>query len=296
MPQQKDGGSVELAAAAAPVLLYGLRQALTPETPKKVGRGRRPTGRRPRRAFQKGGANVTLNNFVISDIEQEVIVKLIDNLTIEHERIGDLIQKNPNTINTEELETQQNSINVIIEMLKRMNIPEDVTTASSTAAGAWNMKPKNPKAKKGKGKMYGGEDMALERAMEQEAEMETTEVEGLSVQGNLLDGLGLTQDGGKAKKAKKPKAKKGGDDDLDQQQEQEGGKGKKKAKKAKKGGDDDLEQEGGKAKKAKKAKKGGDDDLEQDGGKGKKAKKPKAKKGGALQLYEEQLQQIAGLL
>ena len=92
---------------------------------------------------------------------------------------------------------------------------------------------------------------------------------------------------------KRRKAKKGGDKDQDDDGPMDGGK-KKRA--AKKGGDkdqdDDGPMDGGKKKRA--AKKGGDKDQDDDGPMdgGKRRKARSVQKGGAMQLFQDQLAQI----
>ena len=144
------------------------------------------------------------------------------------------------------------------------------------------------KAKKGGADdepMYGGEDESMDGGKRRKA-VRKVKKGGADDEPMYGGDYGLVEGG------KRRKAKKGGADQEDDMP-MDGGK-KKRA--AKKGGDkdqdDDGPMDGGKKKRA--AKKGGDKDQDDDGPMdgGKKRKARSAQKGGAMQLFQDQLAQI----
>jgi len=154
---------------------------------------------------------------------------------------------------------------------------------------------KRRKAKKGGADdepMYGGEYGLVEGGKRRKAVRKVKK--GGADDEPMYGGEDESMDGGKRRKAVR-KVKKGGADDEPMYGGDyglvEGG----KRRKAKKGGadqEDDMPMDGGKKKRA--AKKGGDKDQDDDGPMdgGKKRKAHSAQKGGAMQLFQDQLAQI----
>jgi hypothetical protein len=329
-----DGGAIEFGSILAPAILYGLRRAVDPKAGRKMRGGEssellmdtQKTGMEveggKRRKAKRGGATDAvfvsqpspleggLEDVLSKQLPTGAVVPVLEGGKRKRaakrvvKRGGGMFSSQPAPIEADVARPLPGQLPLMAADGGDLIVPKEAGPVAAEGAGGVLEGGRRRKAKKAV-KRGGDKDQSDD---DQEGGKKRKAKKAVK-RGGDKDQSDDDQDGGKKRKAKKA-VKRGGADDTMMEQyasvDQDGGK-KRKAKKAvKRGGADDnmmeqyasVDQEGGKRKGKKAVKRGGADDtmmeqyasVDQEGG------KRKGKRGGALDLFTQQLKQVTDQL